>query len=219
MPSRDAAPLLSLLGHELRAPAGVIGGYLTLIERGADRLSPEQQQALAGARRAQQRLVEILDDSSRLVGVWRADAGVPLVVPMAGLLDDVRAAAVVHGFTVTTASLDGVAIRVTATRPALADAMAVVAGAVAREHGADVRLAVWRGDDGGVLCRLRADGAAGGPDPADAVHEPFQLLRPGLGLRVVVAATVLSGAGARVDDVLARGKRVGVDLTFPVAAD
>ena len=27
MPMRIAAPLLSLLGHELRAPAGVIGGY------------------------------------------------------------------------------------------------------------------------------------------------------------------------------------------------
>ena len=77
MPMRDAAPLVSLLGHELRAPAGVIGGYLTLIERALDRLTPEQQQAVAGARRAQHRLVEILDDASRLTVAWRADTPAP----------------------------------------------------------------------------------------------------------------------------------------------
>jgi signal transduction histidine kinase len=73
MPTRDAAAIVSLLGHELRAPAGIIGGYLTLIERSQDSLTPDQQQAVAGARRAQHRLVEILDDASRLTSAWRAE--------------------------------------------------------------------------------------------------------------------------------------------------
>ena len=65
--------LLSLLGHELRAPAGVIGGYLALIERERARLSPTQQQALDGARRGQQAIVETLDDLRRLTLAWKAE--------------------------------------------------------------------------------------------------------------------------------------------------
>ncbi len=73
MSMRIAAPLLALIGHELRAPAGVVGGYLALLEHGHDTLTPEQQKALAGARRAQQSLVEALDDLRRLTTSWRAE--------------------------------------------------------------------------------------------------------------------------------------------------
>ena len=59
---RRLPPLLALLGHELRAPAGVVGGYLALLEQGRDSLTPDQQKALAGARKAQQALVDALDD-------------------------------------------------------------------------------------------------------------------------------------------------------------
>ena len=52
--------LLALLGHELRAPAGVVGGYLALLEQGRDSLTPDQQKALAGARKAQQALAIVI---------------------------------------------------------------------------------------------------------------------------------------------------------------
>jgi len=217
MSMRDAAPLLSLLGHELRAPAGVIGGYLTLIERGTDRLSPEQVQALAGTRRAQQRLVEILDDASRLVATLKADEGVPVTLDLSAVLADVAAAAAAHGLPLTTAASDGAPVRITAARPAIAEAVAAVAGAVAREHGVDARLTVSRPAPGAVACHIRAAGGIGDVDPPGTMREPFQQLRPGLGLRVVVAATVLAAAGARVDEVLVQGKRAGVDITFPSA--
>jgi signal transduction histidine kinase len=55
MPMRIAAPLLALLGHELRAPAGVVGGYLALLEQSRDSLTPDQQKALAGGARRSRR--------------------------------------------------------------------------------------------------------------------------------------------------------------------
>ena len=72
MPTHDSPGLLTLLGHELRAPAGVIGGYLTMIERHP--LGPDQTRALDGARRAQQTVIEILDDVRRLLEAWQEDA-------------------------------------------------------------------------------------------------------------------------------------------------
>jgi hypothetical protein len=218
MPMRDAAPLVSLLGHELRAPAGVIGGYLTLIERALDRLTPEQQQAVAGARRAQHRLVEILDDASRLTAAWRADAPAPLALAADTLIADVRATAAAQGLALTASTNIEAPLRVTASRAAVAEALVAVAAAVAREHGADVRFTVSSVPNGLVACHVRV--ASGDAEPADseASHEPFNVLRPGLGLRLVVAATALVHAGAHLDEVLVQGRRVGVDVVFPVSA-
>ena len=154
MPMRDAAPLVSLLGHELRAPAGVIGGYLTLIERALDRLTPEQQQAVAGARRAQHRLVEILDDASRLTAAWRADAPAPLALAADTLIADVRATAAAQGLALTASTNIEAPLRVTASRVAVAEALVAVAAAVAREHGADVTLTVASVPNGLVACHV-----------------------------------------------------------------
>ncbi len=216
MAMRDAAALLSLLGHELRAPAGVIGGYLTLIERGGTELSSEQRQALAGARRAQQRLVEILDDASRLVTTWKTDDGVAAALDLADVLGDVAATAAAHGLPFEFGAREAPPVRLAATRAALADAIAAVAGAVSREHGVNARLTVSRPGPGVVSCHVRAAGGSDEDTPG-TVREPFHHLRSGLGLRLVVAAAVLAGAGARVEEVLAHGKRVGVDIAFTTA--
>ena len=215
---RDAASLVSLLGHELRAPAGVIGGYLTLIERTQERLTPEQQQAVAGARRAQHRLVEILDDASRLTSAWRAETPAPLGLAPDTLMADVRAAAATHGLALTAISNADVPLRVTAARAAVADALVSVAGAVAREHGADVTLTLMPAANGLAACHIRVASGDARHDDADTSREPFNLLRPGLGLRLVVAATALVQAGAHVDEVLVQGQRTGVDVVFLVSA-
>ena len=215
---RDAAPLVSLLGHELRAPAGVIGGYLTLIERALERLTPEQQQALAGARRAQHRLVEILDDASRLTAAWQADAPAPLALAPDTLIADVRATAAAQGLPITTSSNALVPLRVTASRAAVAEALVSVAAAVAREHGADVTFTVSSVPNGLVACHVRVASSDAELAEVDALHEPFNVLRPGLGLRLVVAATALGHAGAHLDEVLVQGRRVGVDVVFPGSA-
>ncbi len=217
MPMRDAAALVSLLGHELRAPAGVIGGYLTLIERAQDRLTPEQLQAVAGARRAQLRLVEILDDASRLTSAWRADLVAPVDLAPETLLADVRAAAATQGLRLTAISHADVSLRVTAARAAVADALVAVAAAVAREHGAEVTLSLTATADGLVAAHLRVALHHALEGAAPLSREPFNFMRPGLGLRLVVAATALVQAGARLDEMLAGGTRVGVDVVFPSA--
>ena len=216
MAMRAAAPLLALLGHELRAPAGVIGGYLALIDRGTDRLSPEQQQALAGARRAQQRLVEVLDDASRLLTTWKAEDGAPAALSLSDVLECTRVTALAQSLPLLVDMRHDVAVRVASSRVALAEALVAVAAAVAREHGADVTLTTTVTGAEAAVCHLRP---VGGRDPVadDATREPFNLWRPGLGLRLVVAATVLVDAGLRLDDVLVQGTRTGVDITFATA--
>lgn len=215
MPIRDAASLVSLLGHELRAPAGVIGGYLTLIERALDRLTPEQQQAVAGARRAQHQLVDILDDVSRLTTAWRADPPAPLLLATDVLIDDVRATSAAHGLDLTATTSTDAPLRVTAARAAVAEALVMVAAAVAREHGAGVTLTLAPPVNGLVPCQMRVAAEVAPHDAADTTREPFNLLRPGLGLRLAVAATALVQAGAHLEEVLVHGRRAGVDVTFP----
>jgi signal transduction histidine kinase len=218
MAIRDAASLLSLLGHELRAPAGVIGGYLTLIHRGRERLSADQQQAVEGARRAQLRLVEILDDASRLVATWKAEHVAAGSVALVPVLDEVRAAAAAQGLPLTADTPGGGSIRVAAPRAALVEAIVSVASAVGREHGTAVQLTVTREAPDGATWQVRAATVDAATATATVVREPFNAWRPGLGLRLVVAATVLADAGARLDEVLVQGARVGVDVIFDAGA-
>jgi len=215
---RDAAFLLSLLGHELRAPAGVIGGYLTLIERTRERLTPEQQQAVAGARRAQHRLVEILDDASRLTSAWRAETPAAIALPPDTLVADVRATAATQGLALTATTNAVVPLRVTAARAAVADALVSVATAVAREHGADVTLTLVPAANKLAICQVRVASGDAPHDETETSREPFNLLRPGLGLRLVLAATALVQSGAHLDEVLVHGTRAGVDVVFPASA-
>ncbi|MEP7117922.1 MAG: hypothetical protein ABI880_10085 [Acidobacteriota bacterium] len=213
MAMRAAAPLLSLLGHELRAPAGVIGGYLILIDRAADRLSPEQMQALAGARRAQLQLVEVLDHASRLLATWQGDDATPVALSLTSVLEGVGAAAVAQALPLTVDVPAELALQLTAVKASLVDAVVSVAAALAREHGADVALTVSASAAGGAVCHIRP-ATTRAVAPASHTREPFNWWRPGLGLRLVVAATVLVEASAQLEEVLDQGRRLGVDITF-----
>ncbi len=227
MAMRDAAPLLALLGHELRAPAGVIGGYLTLLDKPTEQLSPEQQAAISGARRAQQRLVEVLDDTSQLVTAWRAETVAAAELNLTALIDEVRAVAKSRDLALTVAAPREAAVTACASQAAVVDALVSVAAAVAREHGVGVEMTVHLAQghdrDGSsadvvaapsVTWQIRAEGAGAGTHATTTERESFNLWRPGLGLRLVVAATTLVNAGARLNEVLVEGQRVGVDVTF-----
>jgi K+-sensing histidine kinase KdpD len=214
MPMRAAAPLLSLLGHELRAPAGVVGGYLALLEQQADRLTPQQRQALAGARRGQLAIVEALDDLRRLTSAWKADDEPLTSMTVTHLAAEMTRVARERGVEVAIEAVEGVAVVRRGRDAALAESLVTVAEAVAREADGAVAAAAAV-DDGALVWRLRF--AARGP-AEDTVRVPFDMWRPGLGVRLVTATAVVESAGGRLDDVRSLdGLRVGVDVTLPLA--
>lgn len=213
MSMRIAAPLLSLLGHELRAPAGVVGGYLALLERERDRLSPTQCQALDGARRGQQAIVDALDDLRRLTRAWAAESE-PLVVTDADqLAHDTRLAADQRRLAVTIQCETAAAVTRRGHDGALAEALATVAEAVGRETGCAVTITTTVDHDG-VVWRVRPDDApVGQPD-----HQPFDRWRAGLGVRLVTAATLIEASGGELTDLRVGGARAGVDVRLPLAS-
>lgn len=214
MPMRIAAPLLALLGHELRAPAGVVGGYLALLEQGQASLTPDQQKALAGARKAQQSLVESLDDLRRLTISWRTEEEPLTWVALPILAQDVRRLAAARGVPLTLNTTDLVTVPRRGRDTALAEALVTVSDAVAREHGVPVIASTGtRGRT--LLWRVRPQGAAGDDG---ATRREFHLWRPGLGVRLVAAAVTITASHGTLDDLLMGEARHGVDVTFDLDA-
>lgn len=214
MPMRIAAPLLALLGHELRAPAGVVGGYLALLEQSRATLTPDQQKALAGARKAQQALVEGLDDLRRLTVSWRAEEEPLTWVTLPLLVQEVRTLAAARKVPLTLDIADAVDVPRRGRDTALAEALVTVSEAVAREHGEPVvASASVRGRT--LVWRVRPQGAPG--DDA-ATRREFHLWRPGLGVRLVAAAVTIAASHGTLDDLLIGDARLGVDVTFDLDA-
>lgn len=213
MPMRDAAPLLSLLGHELRAPAGVVGGYLAMLELQTDGLSPQQRQVLAGARRGQQAIVEALDDLRRLTAAWRADDEPLTAIALTLLADEMTRIAQARAVPVRIVASDDVAVQRRGRDAALAEGLVTVAEAVAREAGGAVT-AHATVDAEGLVWRLRF---AEGPSADGAARVPFDLWRSGLGVRLVTASEVIQAAGGHLADVRANSLRVGADVMLPLA--
>lgn len=214
MPMRIAAPLLALMGHELRAPAGVVGGYLALLEQGRASLTPDQQKALAGARKAQQSLVEALDDLRRLTVSWRAEDEPLTWVALPILAQEVRTIAAARGVAVTLDTAATVDVPRRGRDTGLAEALVTVSEAVAREHGVPVvASATVRGRT--LVWRVRPQGAAGDDD---ATRREFHLWRPGLGVRLVAAAVSITASHGTLDDLVIGESRHGVDVTFDLDA-
>ena len=214
MPMRIAAPLLALLGHELRAPAGVVGGYLALLEQGRASLTPDQQRALAGARKAQQALVEGLDDLRRLTVSWRAEAEPLTWVALPMLAQEIRAIADARGVPLTLDAPATVGVPQRGRDHALAEGIVTIAEAVGREHGAAV-VVTTAIEASSLVWRVRPAGA--GTD-TDAAHREFDLWRPGLGVRLVAAAVTIAASHGTLADLRVGDERHGVDVTFDLAA-
>lgn len=207
-------PLLSLLGHELRAPVGVVGGYLALLEQGRERLTPEQQKAVAGARRAQLALVEVLDDLGRLTVALRAEAQPLTVVPLPQLADDVRRLAAARQLPLTIAVTTDVAVPRRGRDAALAAGLTAVAEAVGREHGAAV-VVTTAIEPPSLVWRVRPAGADAAATPT---RHPFDLGRSGLGVRLIAAAATIAASHATLEDLRVDGGRFGVDVIFDLEA-
>ena len=216
MTTRDSPSLLALLGHELRAPAGVIGGYLTMIER--QPLTPDQARAVEGARRAQQAMLDMLDDVRRLVEVWRDEAAAARLLPLTDVLDRTVARCLDADVDLEVSIHPEADLSVTANRDVLVPALAALATTVAREHGAPVVCDVTREGPGRAHAFALLSFLARGTNfRADPKRVEFHTFRPGLGLRLVAAVEHVRHAGGDVHD-LVRGKSpAGIELRLPIA--
>jgi len=185
---------------------------LAMFERGDAGLTPTQQRAVEGARRAQQVAVEILDDVSRLAAALGEATPARLTgVPVPTLLADMQAAARVREATIALPGLaPGVDVHCDpASTPA---ALAAVAVAIAREHGAPLACAVDAAA-GLVALRLTVEDA-----PATAARsEAFNELRAGMGLRLVVAVDHLRRIGGHVAEIVSGNRSFGVVVELPRA--
>jgi len=214
MPMRIAAPLLALLGHELRAPAGVVGGYLALLEQGRATLSPDQQKALAGARKAQVALIEALDDLRRLTVSWRAETEPLTWVALPLLAQEVRTLAAARGVALTLETSEAVAVPRRGRDSALAEGLVTIAEAVGREHGTEVVVSTAV-EGTSLVWRVRAADAAA---LDGAVPHEFDLWRPGLGVRLVAAAVTIAASHGTLHDLRRGDERGGVDVAFDLGA-
>ena len=209
---RVSAPLLSLLGHELRAPAGVLGGYLALLEQDAERLTARQRQALAGARRAQQTIVDGLDDLRRLTIAWRAEEEPQTTIALPTLVREVEQIAASRQVPLTVAADSTAALPRRGRDALLAESLVTLAEAVARETGVAVH-ATTAEADASLTWQVRPVQ----PPAGAVVREDFDLWRPGLGVRLVTAAVTIEAVGGTLVDLRADGQRAGIDAVFPRA--
>lgn len=216
MTTRDSPNLLTLLGHELRAPAGVIGGYLTMLERHP--LTPEQERALDGARRAQHTLIDVLDDVRRLVDVWRDDGPAVRRLPLVVILERTVARCAELDVDLDVSIPPDADFSVAANDDLLVQSLAAIATAVAREHGAPVVCDVTREQPASARAfALLAFLPRDRPLPADPTRVEFHHLRPGLGLRLVVALEHVRRAGGDAHDLVSGDRPAGVELRLPLA--
>lgn len=210
----EVAELLSLTGHELRAPTGVLGGYLSLIEKRAGELSSDHQRALAGARRAQQRLVELLDELRSVTVLWNVDAArrPTARTPLAsmGALLSAGATDVVIEWPHDTATLAG---EVALSADDLRLVLDALAQAVVREHGGVLRCRIGRD---AFWCRIDVVTSTSADDVLP--RPPFSRYRGGLGLTLVRAFALVERAGGRIELVDSDGAPRGLRAMLPLVA-
>jgi hypothetical protein len=212
MTHTEVAELLSLTGHELRAPAGVLGGYLALIEKRVEALSPDHQKALAGARRAQQRLVDLLDEIRSVAAIWHADGGVgPRARTPLATVTELLATGATDVVVETASPAPPLPGEVALGRDQLRVVVDTLAQVVVREYGGVVRCRVWRDHAWGHV------DATSTTTTADVLpRAPFSRYRGGLGLSLVRAFALVEGAGGHIDELDVDGTPRGVRATLPI---
>lgn len=196
-PNLDWPKLLSLVAHELRTPAGVVTGYLRLLQQGrAGSLTDAQQKLVEAADRSSDRVSAILDDLSDLA---KLESGTVQLArqraPLPELLAALRPAAAQFAITVHG---DVPAVELEADLARVRRALAALAMA-ARRSPDDREPVLIRSWESAGLDALDVWIALGSRDAVADVGPhvrgtrlPYDCWRGGHGLDLVLAARVIA---------------------------
>src|SRR5436309_69636 len=212
--------LLSLAVHELRTPAGIVGGYLRMLERESP-LNERQRKMVAEAQKACQQLVGLIEELSE---IQKLDANLIALERQPFELFHIVGEAVeearrqgdvqlqVTGQT-TGAPVDGDVARLKA-------AVATVLRAVLRDTAPDTPVVVDRqlkdvdGVPSAVVIIADQERAAA---PLDADSAPFDEGRGGLGLAVPIARRIIRRHGGQVRSPIRDGGRAVAIISLPIS--
>jgi hypothetical protein len=230
----DLVELLHLLGHELRSPAGVLIGYLRMLQEGRFSSEADRVRTYDKMRTALTRITGLGDAMSQLTSWIEKPDRAAVPVDARGVLDrSVAAARAAHDrpFEAEMFVAPGAARIAVKDGAALEAAIAAVILATAREAG-ETPVAVHahvRRDRGpavevvvGPKARLPVVAEAtaepdAGPSLSSEGSEEFAIGRGGMGLSLVVATVVLDAHAARAWN--AAGDRAIGGIRLPVAAE
>lgn len=217
----DLVELLHLLGHELRSPAGVLLGYLRMLQEGRVADEADRLRIYDKMRNALTRVAGLGDTMSQLTSWIGPRERVAGARDARELLDGSAAAArarLDRPFETEFVVAPGAARLRVLDGQALEDAVAAVIVATARESG-DSPVVVYASVRAGrepaveVVVGPQARVAAGTP-PSEEGAEEFSIARGGMGLSLVLAIAVLEAHAARVWSI--GGARSLAALRLPV---
>jgi hypothetical protein len=210
----DWPTALSVLAHELRAPAQVISGYTRMLAEG--RLDEsERLRALTQIESAAGRIGLISRQASELAHWQSRPAGIPRGVPLGDLVASASARSASPDRISARLLGDDGAVRVRALDDgALSAALATIIEAVSRDVTDEAILIVRRTSRSpdacdiliGASALLQSSGQTAEADGVPAIE------RGGFGLALVLAAAVLEAHGATLWNVRGRTGIVGVTL-------
>jgi signal transduction histidine kinase len=187
--------LLSLISHEVRAPLGVMRGYMRLLEQQSRDLPETHRHAVTAALKASDRAADILGQVSALARLQRDEVAAALkptaVEPL--LRAAVQAVSMPPEPIVTVHVGEIAALSITADEPLLRIALAGLTSAVVRAQATDCRIfllakAETRDGRPGVRLTITATEC----ESATARELPLDITRGGLGLDLPIAAFIIA---------------------------
>jgi signal transduction histidine kinase len=219
MRSADVGQLLSLISHEVRAPLGVMRGYMRMLEQHSNGLSDRHRQAVAAALKAGERAAEVLNQVSALARLQRHEITLSLAqTPLTPLLREAVHHVVMPAEPVVTVHVGDIPdVAVMADGDLLRGAIAGLTTAAVRAQAVDTRVYLLgreepRDGERGIVLTITA------MEPLTATHTdgPLDLSRGGLGLELPIAAFLIDAHRGQVLERREQDRFVGVVTWLPV---
>ena len=216
---QELGRLLSLISHEVRAPLGVMRGYMRLLEQQGTELSEPHRHAVTAALKAAERATVILGQVSALARLHRGEIALSLKhTPLEPLLRSAASAVNMPPEPVVTLHVGQIPdLTLMADDDLLRAAVAGLTASVVRAQAVDNRVFLLAREgthEGarGVTITITATEAV----TATHVDGPLDLLRGGLGLELPIATFVIDAHRGHVLERREQDRFVGVVVWLPI---